>query len=143
MGYNMGKEYKQGNLWVVELDEQEWYSDKADKQAIQKEALDRAGIEGVSVVAIYVVPDELFPFCHTNKRHRVWEFMVPIPVVEPFSIETRHVVRITESVYNEENEKGRRAIVRRARDAVNELGLKAPGRYAIMFGDSVIESGRV
>lgn len=146
----MGKAFKQSDMWLLQLDELEWYGiPKEAQDALKDDMLLQAGIEGCILVAILVDPDPVFPMFGHTTRHRVFEQRLERKLAVPFQIETKYTCEINSDEYWVANESTRMKMVGKARDALNECGLSVPGRYQIVVrvkdGQElrIIEAGRV
>lgn len=144
----MAKEYRQNDIWVLELEELEWYGKSADQEQVRQEIVRRTHLEKCTMAVIMVTPDMLFPMCGQTRKHRVFEHIVLRTLGDPFVITTAYTCELEPSEYLEASEKQRLALLGKARDQLNLCGLHVPGRYQITVklpsGETrIIESGRV
>lgn len=139
----MGKVYRQNEMWVVELAEEEWYGPKADKEALKTNFKDRAREQHCQQVVIFVIPDPLFPLYGDNKKHRVFQYQFPA-AEKPFKVGALFTGEIDVDVYERADEATRRSLIRDVRDMLNDTANGVAGRYVIRTTDGKqLETGRV
>lgn len=140
----MAKEYVQGNLFVLELDENDWYLvDDDAREGWRQAAEEQAVLRECTVMAIMVIPDALFSMCDKNTKHRVYEKHVVAPAEAMYSVDVMYTGTIDEARFKNASEGDQRKAVRQCRDALNVRADGKPGRYVILVGRLVIEQGRV
>lgn len=142
----MGREYKQNDLYVVELDEEEWYFNGADHDDLTDSYRTAARAHSCSRVAVFVTPDALFSMCGHDKRHRVYEHSFPAADA-PFKVSAEFRGAIDSEVYNRLDDRGKRKLINTVRDELNEYARGVAGRYTIVLLPEhplvVLERGRV
>lgn len=141
----MGKAFKQEALYIVELDELEWYSQDGEQQAkLSSGYVDRAKALGCVMLSIFVIPDPLFSMCGQNKKHRVFEKRIEVSNA-PYKVEILLTADIALETWDKLAELDRKRLVRECRDALNDKAVTADiqGRYQITVGSTCVERGRV
>lgn len=139
----MGKEYKQNDLYVIELDEHEWYGPNVDREELQGKYRETARANLCALVAVFVIPDVLFPMCGHTRKHKVYEHHFPA-ADSHFKVQATFTGVIDGEIYTSLSERQRSILVRKVRDEVNEHANGVPGRYTISLDNGVIlETGRV
>lgn len=141
----MGKAFKQDALYIVELDENQWYGLDSERQTgVAAEYADRAKALGCSIMSIFVIPDPLFPMCGQGKKHRVFEKRIEVRSA-PFDLTILLTADIPLEAWDKLGELDRNRLVRECRDALNDRAViaKVRGRYQIVVGSTCVERGRV
>lgn len=143
--------YKQADLWVVELNEDQWYGKPQDAQEqIRFAARADARNHECRLIAVFVTPDPLFPMCGEEKRHRVYHHDLNAERQREKGFKVSLVVtsELDTEKYESGNAVTRKKMLDAARDAANEAANGTPGRYVIQYtstarGLVVLERGRV
>jgi hypothetical protein len=141
--------YKQADMWIVELNEDQWYGlDKTD--TLTMGARVDARNNGCNMAAIFVTPDPVFPMCGQERRHRVYYHDLRSEREQTcgFKVSAVMTAELDTARYENGNERERKRMMQLARDAVNEAANGTPGRYVIQYvstgrGLVVLERGKV
>jgi hypothetical protein len=139
------KSFKQNELWVVELDEDKWYGIPQDmRDALCAGVVVDARANKCSTLAIFALPDALFPMYGKTRRHRVHhEVLVRHDDANPFEMVMEITATVDAEHYNALSEMDRSRLVTRVRDAANRKANGVKGRYRIMCDGKQLEAGRV
>lgn len=142
--------YKQADMWIVELDERQWYGLNVDQDTIRMEARVDARNNTCNMTAIFVTPDPVFPMCGQELRHRVYFHDLRDERERSIGFKVNCVMTADLDAIKYENatENERKRMLRIARDALNEAANGTPGRYVIQYNSTgrgmiVLERGKV
>lgn len=138
----MSKCYRTDTTWILELDDDEWYG--KDHASIIIEAATEARKLGCIALAIFSIPDPVFPMNGMSRKHRVhYEKFTGSPE-RPYNVEARFVATVDAATWASLGDKAQMQLTRRARDDLNRKARGVPGRYSIVTSDGrEIERGKV
>lgn len=144
----MAKAFKADTCWVHECSDEDWFERKEETRTAFIDGIkERAKLEGCTSIAVFAVPDPLFPLYGHSVKKRVHSEQLAGASTALFEVRTTYFARIPNDVWESTAENLRPALIRRVRDALNERGIEHPGRYeiAICTDDTctTIERGRV
>lgn len=142
----MGRAFKQNEMYVVNLDEAEWYPAGIDKEVLKLSYRASAEELGCALISVFVIPDALFPLYGETRKHRVYEYRFPSSA-KLYEVEAHFVGKIDREKYDKLSEGQQHKLVREVRDALNTHASGVPGRYAIQIVNGtevqLVERGRV
>jgi hypothetical protein len=149
----MARTFKQGSMYVVEVEEAEWYSPSGNPlpapvlDDLKHEYKAEAQVADCELMVIFCRPDPLFSMIEEAKRHKVFEHRFPVSKGASFKVDVLYTGLVDQELYAKLDELGRSQLVRRVRDEINKTGKRTPGKYIIQMveGDKIIvlEQGRV
>ena len=141
------REFKQDNMYIVELQDIDWYGKDVDTALVCEQFRQRARADECEILAIFVIPDPLFPICDLAIKHKVYEYRSAVANAATFKVEAMFTGNIDEEMWPDD-EGARRKLLGRVRDEVNKKARGVAGRYVIQLirGSAVVarlEQGRV
>lgn len=139
----MARQYAQGNLYVVELDENDWYlQGDEDRDLWRKEARKAAIAAKCTVVTIMVTPDVIFSMCSNPKKHRVFEERIE-PEALNYAVQPMLTGSIDPALFRSLKPAEQQRLVSEIRDVIVYKANGVSGRYIIFVGVTIVEQGRV
>jgi len=93
------KEYKQNSMYVVELNEMDWYPNNVDKELVKEQFRQRAACADCELLVMFVIPDAVFSMCEIVGKHRVYEFRINAPAKNNFKVDVMFTSTVVASEY--------------------------------------------
>lgn len=136
------KAFKQNAMYVVEMDDDDWYG--GDCQRHVATAQQEAKACSCSILAVFSIPDPVFPMNGHDARHRVHHEVFKDTGNSPVQYTAQFTCTVSDDHYEGLSEQARLKFLRNARDQLNMKANGVAGRYQIVtLKGRSLETGRV